>query len=298
MCEWRGPLPTNGASSPSMICLLAACRGTPVRPRAQRPPAPDPPRRLLGGPRRSPAGRPLPRGRQGLRSDRTPEPPLGGGAVGLHGVGPPLPRGHGARPAPYVHPGLRIHRTARLDLDDTIRHQGIPVTTPARTLLDLAAPSTTARSAPPPAAPSRSTASTCASSPTPWRATGADAAPPGSPRSSPPARRRPSSELEDVVLDLILRGGHVHPDVNVPYYVEGRRTSPISAGPTSAWSSRPTAPRGTTTSSHARMTPSARRSSRLTASGSCGSPGRRRSPGRARRSPGCARRVRPTLIGR
>jgi very-short-patch-repair endonuclease len=34
------------------------------------------------------------------------------------------------------------------------------------------------------------------------------------------------SELEDVVLDLILRGGHVHPDVNVPYYIEGRRTIP------------------------------------------------------------------------
>jgi very-short-patch-repair endonuclease len=34
------------------------------------------------------------------------------------------------------------------------------------------------------------------------------------------------SELEDVVLDLILRGGHVHPDVNVPYYVEGRRVIP------------------------------------------------------------------------
>ena len=28
------------------------------------------------------------------------------------------------------------------------------------------------------------------------------------------------------MLDLILRGGLVHPDVNVPYYVEGRRTVP------------------------------------------------------------------------
>ena len=41
--------------------------------------------------------------------------------------------------APHAHPGLRVHRTARLDLDDTTRHHGIPLTTPARTLLDLAA---------------------------------------------------------------------------------------------------------------------------------------------------------------
>jgi hypothetical protein len=41
--------------------------------------------------------------------------------------------------ARHAHPGLRIHRTTRLDLDDTTRHHGIPVTSPARTLLDLAA---------------------------------------------------------------------------------------------------------------------------------------------------------------
>ena len=28
------------------------------------------------------------------------------------------------------------------------------------------------------------------------------------------------------MLDLILRGSHVHPDVNVPHYLEGRRTIP------------------------------------------------------------------------
>ena len=28
------------------------------------------------------------------------------------------------------------------------------------------------------------------------------------------------------MLDLILRGGHVHPDVNVPYHVAGQRTIP------------------------------------------------------------------------
>ena len=43
------------------------------------------------------------------------------------------PRGrHGA-------PGIRLHRTRSLDAQDTTRHQGIPITTVARTLLDLAA---------------------------------------------------------------------------------------------------------------------------------------------------------------
>jgi very-short-patch-repair endonuclease len=35
-------------------------------------------------------------------------------------------------------PGLRIHRATSLQSDETTRHQAIPVTTPARTLLDLA----------------------------------------------------------------------------------------------------------------------------------------------------------------
>ena len=34
------------------------------------------------------------------------------------------------------------------------------------------------------------------------------------------------SELEDVVLDLILAGGLVHPDVNVPLWLDGRRVVP------------------------------------------------------------------------
>jgi predicted transcriptional regulator of viral defense system len=42
------------------------------------------------------------------------------------------------RSAPLRRPGLRIHRTRRLDPRDVARHDGIPITTPARTLLDLA----------------------------------------------------------------------------------------------------------------------------------------------------------------
>ena len=35
-------------------------------------------------------------------------------------------------------PGIRIHRVSRLDQDETTHHHGIPVTTPVRTLVDLA----------------------------------------------------------------------------------------------------------------------------------------------------------------
>lgn len=34
------------------------------------------------------------------------------------------------------------------------------------------------------------------------------------------------SELEDVVLDLMLRGGLAHPDINVPLILDGRRVIP------------------------------------------------------------------------
>jgi hypothetical protein len=37
-----------------------------------------------------------------------------------------------------LHRGLRVHRTSQLDRRDTFRHRGIPVTSPAWTLMDLA----------------------------------------------------------------------------------------------------------------------------------------------------------------
>jgi elongation factor P len=125
-----------------------------------------------------------------------------------------------------AHPRLRIHRTTRRDLDDLSRHHGIPVTSPARTLLDLAATLD--------AKPLRSATRRAQSL---YRVNLRQLADVlahhrrrrGSAKlarivATGPAPTR--SELEDVVLDLILRGGHVHPDVNVPYYVEGRRTVP------------------------------------------------------------------------
>jgi predicted transcriptional regulator of viral defense system len=125
-----------------------------------------------------------------------------------------------------VHLGIRVHRTTRLDRDDTARHLGIPVTSPARTVLDLAATldpgrlrSATGRGQSLHRANVRQLADVLARHPR-----RAGAARFARIIATGPAPTR--SELEDVVLDLILRGGHVHPDVNVPYFVAGRRTVP------------------------------------------------------------------------
>lgn len=123
-------------------------------------------------------------------------------------------------------PGLRVHGTASFDLDDTTRHRTIPLTTPARTLLDLAATldqkplrAATRRAQSLYRVNVRQLAQTLARHP---RRRGAARL--AEIIATGPAPTR--SELEDVVLDLILRGGHVHPDVNVPYWIEGRRTIP------------------------------------------------------------------------
>jgi hypothetical protein len=128
--------------------------------------------------------------------------------------------------APHLHPGLRIHRTTRLDLDDRTRHHGIPITSPARTLLDLAA---TLDHGPLRAATRRAQSLHRVNVRQLADALARHERRRGTARlaeiiATGPAPTR--SELEDVVLDLILRGGHVHPDVNVPYVVAGRKTVP------------------------------------------------------------------------
>ena len=40
--------------------------------------------------------------------------------------------------ATRLHRGIRVHRTIALDPVDCVRHRGIPITSPARTLVDLA----------------------------------------------------------------------------------------------------------------------------------------------------------------
>jgi hypothetical protein len=123
------------------------------------------------------------------------------------------------------HRGIRVHRSSMLDPQDTTRRRGIPVTTPARTLIDLAAtfPYTRLRRIVREAqrhlvtvpqilatldrlGPRRGSVNL-----TRILATG-------------PAPTR--SELEDTVLDLLLQAGFEHPDVNVPITLAGRRVIP------------------------------------------------------------------------
>jgi very-short-patch-repair endonuclease len=129
-------------------------------------------------------------------------------------------------PATRRHAGVRVHRSATMTPDDRTRHKAIPVTTPDRTLLDLAgalshrqlrravrqAQSQHLTNVPRlaqalhRAGPRRGTASLAriiATGPAPTR-----------------------SELEDVVLDLVLRAGFEHPDVNRPMRLDGRRVIP------------------------------------------------------------------------
>ena len=129
-------------------------------------------------------------------------------------------------PGTRIHDGIRVHRSACLDRRDVMTRDGIPVTTPARTLLDLAStlsyePLRRAvreamalqRVAIPalvevlarcgPRRGSRNLARIVADGYTPT-----------------------ASVLEDAVLDLILAGGFERPDVNKPMVIEGRRLVP------------------------------------------------------------------------
>ncbi len=125
-----------------------------------------------------------------------------------------------------VHRGIRVHRTAQLMSSDIGRHERIPTTSPARTLVDLAATldERRLRRAVRQAqslrmvdlrqltevlgrlGPRRGVSKLAAilvTGPAPTR-----------------------SELEDVVLDLILAGGLAHPHVNEPLVLEGREVIP------------------------------------------------------------------------
>ena len=125
-----------------------------------------------------------------------------------------------------LHQGVRVHRAASLDARDIVHVRGIAVTSPARTLADLAAqlsPRELRRAVRQaqslrlvelrelidvlarlgPCRGSRKLARIIVTGPAPTR-----------------------SELEDVVLDLILGAGLAHPDVNVPIVLAGRRVVP------------------------------------------------------------------------
>jgi len=124
-----------------------------------------------------------------------------------------------------AHRGIRTHRSSMLEARDVTRHRGIPATTPARTLIDLATTlpykplrravreaqrnlvsTNELRRALDRLGPRRGTtklARILATGPAPTR-----------------------SELEDTVLDLLLDAGFEHPDVNVALTIAGRRIIP------------------------------------------------------------------------
>jgi Protein of unknown function (DUF559)/Transcriptional regulator, AbiEi antitoxin len=121
--------------------------------------------------------------------------------------------------------GLRIHR-AQVDPQDVMRHHGIRVTSAARTCLDIAAElSPQALRRPVRQAQAERWTSVRQIADVLARSTGHR----GSRRladliATGPAPTR--SELEDVVLDVLLRGGLPHPEVNKPIVRGGRRIVP------------------------------------------------------------------------
>jgi len=123
-------------------------------------------------------------------------------------------------------PGLHVHRARVLDPRDVTRHHGIPVTTAARTCLDIAAGSSRQ-------ALRRAVRQAQAGHRTNIRQIAAVLDRANGHRgvkrlaevvATGPAPTR--SELEDLVLDLLLRGGLPHPDVNKPLTHFDRRIIP------------------------------------------------------------------------
>jgi Transcriptional regulator, AbiEi antitoxin len=127
---------------------------------------------------------------------------------------------------PRVHPGLCVHRTRYLDSGDVRRRKGIPVTAPVRTALDLCSVLRyrAARRA------VRQGLGGLRRFTIPMLLDIADrqGRRPGAVRlrriiaTAAPTR----SELEDVVLDLILKAGLPKPGVNVPMRINGRTVVP------------------------------------------------------------------------
>jgi hypothetical protein len=127
---------------------------------------------------------------------------------------------------PRIHEAIRVHRTSTLDPSDVRRHRRIPATSPTRTALDLCS-----QLADRPARRAiRQALSTELLNPRDLlRILEVQARRPGAKRlrrivaaGVAPTR----SELEDVVLELILAAGLGRPDVNVPIVLEGRRLVP------------------------------------------------------------------------
>jgi hypothetical protein len=124
------------------------------------------------------------------------------------------------------HPALRVHRTTRLEQVDRSSYRGIPITSPARTLADLAC-----------VLDYRSLRRAVRQAGSLRRLSLRDLADVTRRLGRRRGRRNlirilatgaapTRSELEDVVMDLILSAGFERPDINVPLYILGRRVVP------------------------------------------------------------------------
>ena len=124
------------------------------------------------------------------------------------------------------HQGVRVHRTSLLERSDILRHRGIAMTSPAWTLMDLASALDYRRLR---RATRQAQSLMRVSIPQLVNILGRLGARRGSRNlarivATGPAPTR--SELEDAVLDLMLRGGLVHPQVNEALRLNGRRVVP------------------------------------------------------------------------
>jgi len=124
------------------------------------------------------------------------------------------------------HPRINGHRTSYLPPEHVTWVRGIPITTPERTLLDLAgmlSEEQLRRAIRQAQFLKLTTVGSLAAmlrGPGPKRGRKAFA------RVIATGAAPTRSELEDAVLDLILRGGFAHPLVNAPLYLSGRRIVP------------------------------------------------------------------------
>jgi len=129
-------------------------------------------------------------------------------------------------PGTRLAPRIVVHRTSQLAARDRTRLAGIPVTAPARTLLDVAA---VLRAAELRHAVRRAQGLRRVHVRQLLEVIGRLGPRRGTGRlrqaiATGPAPTR--SALEDLVLDLLLAGGLEHPDVNRPLVIEGRRVIP------------------------------------------------------------------------
>jgi very-short-patch-repair endonuclease len=128
--------------------------------------------------------------------------------------------------APRHHAGIRVHRTRIRQPDDVARRGPLRLTSPARTLLDLAA-ALDERALRRAVREAQSLG--CVSTREILATLDRLGSRSGAPRLSALVRQGDAptrSELEDVVLDLIAGGGLEHPQVNRPLWLAGRRVVP------------------------------------------------------------------------